>query len=1070
MTIAKLTGGVALLMLFAVALAQPQIFPKVSSTSVGPCIEAIDGTGPRFSANNPLPSSEQPAQPFSNIPGGSGSLLGAVGGAGGSASISVLVASSSMKSGQGTTSVTWSATGVVPGSCTMNVSPAPASSGTDDPVSSWINTGKTIPASMNKFQAITVNGQIYIYGGYDGTNFKNTIYFSNLTDPTKWYTSSKTMPNKMSCFQLAAVGSYIYLYGGCNNGSVSNLIYRAPVSDPTNWSVVSGKTLPAAIERSELAIIGGYVYLFGGVLSSGPTNVIYRAPISDPTSWSNTGKTMPINIEKGRVGIVGNYVYIFGGSTDDANPINTILRAPLSDPTSWSVVSGKTLPVPLSNSALAVVGDSLYLFGGNAANGTSNFVTSEIYAASTTDPTTWYDTGKALPSAVDYSAIIVANNYLYLLGGVNSASYTNIIYRTPINGAFPFEGYAMEPWRTDGSANIADTQSLSQTTSFSLMCTDASTLAAVSGGASVWFPPSAPTVTITASDPTATESPITTGKFTVTRTANGSSACGFGSPIGGGQCRGYLFTSNASPWVVPGDWNSSNNSIQVIGAGGGGSAVGGGGGGGGFSSSTNVSLTPGASIAFAVGAGGSGGASGGSYPSCNVGAAGGDTYLCNSTSNCASLAGTAVVVGAQGGKGGSSGAPSTAAAGGAASSGKGATKFSGGNGGKGYGATAAGGGGAAGPRGNGGVGGDAIGGLGGSGAGGGGNGGGAAGNMPYNAYTGGDGGNNADGTGGGAHGGDTQAGGPGTSGGGGGGSGGSNVGGAGGAGTEFDSSHGSGGGGGAPGKLNNGMTTGSAGGLYGGGGSSGGASYNGPTCGTGGAGASGIIVITYTPSSGNLDISSALNVLFNIITGGNNAVRNTDYTLSGASISGTTGTTLTIPANAASVDVTVTPIQDSLYEGNEPVTMAVQSPGDSSYTVGTPSSDTVTITDQQSAASLPSSSLAACYGSAGTSCNLGVSPGRVRTGATATITWSVPSMVTGANGNNSDSCTVSRSPGGAGFPQSSPANATSWSNLAGVSSIITQTTTFKLVCTAPDGTTTTSASQTVDIVPSYQEI
>src|SRR5437870_3849654 len=50
-----------------------------------------------------------------------------------------------------------------------------------------------------------------------------------------------------------------------------------------------------------------------------------------------------------------------------------------------------------------------------------------------------------------------------------------------------------------------------------------------------------------------------------------AATCGFGSSIGGGQCRGYLTTADTSPWTVPTDWNASNNTIDLIGAGGGGS-------------------------------------------------------------------------------------------------------------------------------------------------------------------------------------------------------------------------------------------------------------------------------------------------------------------------------------------------------------------------------------------------------------------------------------------------------------------------------------------------------------------
>src|SRR5262249_13916982 len=102
-----------------------------------------------------------------------------------------------------------------------------------------------------------------------------------------------------------------------------------------------------------------------------------------------------------------------------------------------------------------------------------------------------------------------------------------------------------------------------------------------------------------------------------------------------------VYLVSGGTWIVPSNWNSANNTIEVIGGGGGGANGpsdgfnGGGGGGGAYAKSVNVTLTPNTNVAYAIG--GAGG----------VGGAGGDTWFCNSTANCASMGGAAVVVGAQ---------------------------------------------------------------------------------------------------------------------------------------------------------------------------------------------------------------------------------------------------------------------------------------------------------------------------------------------------------------------------------------------------------------------------------------
>jgi hypothetical protein len=129
---------------------------------------------------------------------------------------------------------------------------------------------------------------------------------------------------------------------------------------------------------------------------------------------------------------------------------------------------------------------------------------------------------------------------------------------------------------------------------------------------------------------------------------------------------------SGTTWTVPNTWNSSNNTIICIGGGAGGrSAIDGGGGGGGARvTNSNVTLTPGSTVSYAIGAGG------------GAGSAGGDTTF-NSSAMVA--------------KGGSSTATSTGGAGGSAASSTGTTKYSGGTGGS----TRGGGGGAAGNTANG---------------------------------------------------------------------------------------------------------------------------------------------------------------------------------------------------------------------------------------------------------------------------------------------------------------------------------------------------------------------------------
>ncbi len=168
-----------------------------------------------------------------------------------------------------------------------------------------------------------------------------------------------------------------------------------------------------------------------------------------------------------------------------------------------------------------------------------------------------------------------------------------------------------------------------------------------------------------------------------------------------------VYLTSGSTWTVPYDWNSASNTIQIIGAGGGGggggsSGAGGGAGGGAYAKKSNLTLTPGEIIDYAIGAGGTAG------PGNGAGGAGGDTWFNGATFGASS-------VGAKGGEGGGAkGLGGIGGAGGSSTASIGDVTYAGGTGGT----LLGGGGGAAGPYGAGANGGGGGGGAGTGGAGG----------------------------------------------------------------------------------------------------------------------------------------------------------------------------------------------------------------------------------------------------------------------------------------------------------------------------------------------------------------
>jgi hypothetical protein len=362
---------------------------------------------------------------------------------------------------------------------------------------------------------------------------------------------------------------------------------------------------------------------------------------------------------------------------------------------------------------------------------------------------------------------------------------------------------------------------------------------------------------VTGTDPSewfqTTDEQFDTGTLSSTQTSGSDSV-----ELGGGGAT-IIYLTSGTTWDVPNDWNSSNNSIEVIGAGGNGGLAtdstnsGGGGGGGEYRKVTNVSLTASSTVNINIPSGGDGSSADGAWIKNNSGT------IVVEAKNGGNASG---VTAGSGGTGGS-------CLGGCAANNDGGA---GGIGGSAAEAAGGGGGGSAGPSGAGKDGGDGYGGTDRGGGGGGGSNGGSstAGETPTGG-DGGQGGHGTSGTGGGAGGiGVTSGDAPGedgTNGGGGGGGGytrsdGDDPGGSGSCDTTWDSTHGACGGGGGAGSASGtggtGDKDGGPGGTYGGGG--GGCGMSGTLdsgeCDGTGVGGQGIIVITYAPDASSGTIMS----------------------------------------------------------------------------------------------------------------------------------------------------------------------------------------------------------------------
>lgn len=215
-----------------------------------------------------------------------------------------------------------------------------------------------------------------------------------------------------------------------------------------------GRDLNSPFPQYRTWVVDGYPDFTGalyddGYLRSGDTNfdeikayLLYSDQIvdfnlPDALNWSSTERVLPENTYDSQLAIIGEDLYLFGGNLTDR-----ILKSNINNPSEWSNTEA-TLPGPIYSSQLAIVDGYIYLFGG--CNGEVQDATDFIWRAPTSNPLNWEDTGATLPGKLYGSQLALADGYLYLCGGHHINSSTDVVYRASVSDPLSWtnDGYTI---------------------------------------------------------------------------------------------------------------------------------------------------------------------------------------------------------------------------------------------------------------------------------------------------------------------------------------------------------------------------------------------------------------------------------------------------------------------------------------------------------------------------------------------------------------------------------------------------------------------------------------------------
>ncbi len=250
-------------------------------------------------------------------------------------------------------------------------------------------------------------------------------------------------PPDGSAFDAGNSGTRVLLFGGNAVGTGTGPLGDTWIWDGSTWTEVVVNPSPPARFDHAMATANGQTVLFGGVDPAG-TNW------GDTWTWDGSGWTQPTvgatpsARNSHGMAALGATVILFGGSGVVADGGSGYLNDTWTwDGSSWTAISTATAPPPRVNLAMATLGNTVVVFGGQDALGNS------LGDTWTWDGQAWTQaplSNGVTPTARSSGAMAPLGGRAYLFGGFNQQQGL-------LNDTWAWDGTNWTPVSTGGTGS-----------------------------------------------------------------------------------------------------------------------------------------------------------------------------------------------------------------------------------------------------------------------------------------------------------------------------------------------------------------------------------------------------------------------------------------------------------------------------------------------------------------------------------------------------------------------------------------------------------------------------------------
>ncbi|MGQ0504376.1 MAG: Kelch repeat-containing protein [Myxococcaceae bacterium] len=304
----------------------------------------------------------------------------------------------------------------------------------DGTLGAWVTT-TALPIGRELHAAVAQDGFLYVLGGYSGSARLRDVQVARLnTDGTAgaWTASSQFTTARQGHAAVFANG-HLYLLGGFDGAARYNDVQVAPVLTGGGLDAWDTATAVLTTARENLAAVAykGHLFALGGYNGTARLNDVRAAPLDASgqvsSAWTST-TSYPTAVFRHTAVSYNGYLYSVGGIGALRGVNIAQVRA---DGTLGLWTAAPSLPADRAGASAVAFNNFLYVTGGEESGEARNTVLSA--RINTNGTLGAWSTATSFTTTRKEHKSLVANGYLYVLGGQNSVGALNSVEYAPLN-------------------------------------------------------------------------------------------------------------------------------------------------------------------------------------------------------------------------------------------------------------------------------------------------------------------------------------------------------------------------------------------------------------------------------------------------------------------------------------------------------------------------------------------------------------------------------------------------------------------------------------------------------------